>query len=71
MKTYQGSSLVAARQRVPAKALRAMRSRGLRAASAGAVLACTLLGLPACGQKGPLTLPPPHAAASAASSPAR
>jgi len=78
MKTDQDASLVAMPGRQARMALPSMRSR--RAVMAASLL-CAVLGLPGCGQKGPLSLPPAKAPATtpatapatqaAASSPAR
>ena len=70
MKTYAGPSLVPTGQDAARKPLRPVRPR-LRRATVGAAALCGLLWLSACGQKGPLSLPPAKAPPTAASSPAR
>ncbi|WP_342399036.1 LPS translocon maturation chaperone LptM [Roseateles subflavus] len=73
MKINPGGSLVphgADSMRTARKAMPSMRSRGRLGAAArlGALALCSLAALSACGQKGPLTLPPAKPAAMAPAS---
>lgn len=75
MKINPGGSLVpheADSTRAARKAMPSMRSRvqGRIASGLGALALCGLTALSACGQKGPLTLPPAKPAAAPASIPA-
>ena len=75
MKINPGGSLVpheADSTQAARKAMPLMRSRTQRriASGLGALALCGLMALSACGQKGPLTLPPAKPAATPASTPA-